>query len=109
MNRHGKEVPHALGTVSTRDILIQTENLEAASAFYENVLGVGVFMREDTMIGLESGALRLFLDKAELYGPALESRSSTSKRRNGSWSRPAAGSRTRTGQCRAARSAIPMA
>jgi catechol 2,3-dioxygenase-like lactoylglutathione lyase family enzyme len=62
----------SLGAVSTRDILIQTENLEAASAFYENVLGLSVFMREETMIGLESGALRLFLDKAEPYGPVLE-------------------------------------
>ena len=62
----------SLGAVSTRDILIQTEDLEAASAFYENVLGLGVFMRENTMIGLESGAFRLFLDEAEPYGPVLE-------------------------------------
>jgi predicted enzyme related to lactoylglutathione lyase len=62
----------SLGAVSTRDILIQTEDIEAASAFYENVLGLAVFMREPAMIGLESGAFRLFLDKAEPYGPVLE-------------------------------------
>lgn len=62
----------SVGAVSTRDILIQTKDLEAATAFYENVLGLGVFMREPAMIGLESGAFRLFLDKAEPYGPVLE-------------------------------------
>ena len=62
----------SVGAVSTRDILIQTEDLEGAAAFYENVLGLGVFMREETMIGLETGAFRLFLDKAGAYGPVLE-------------------------------------
>jgi catechol 2,3-dioxygenase-like lactoylglutathione lyase family enzyme len=62
----------SMGAVSTRDILIQTEDLEAATAFYETVLGLGVFMREPAMVGLESGAFRLFLDKAEPYGPVLE-------------------------------------
>jgi catechol 2,3-dioxygenase-like lactoylglutathione lyase family enzyme len=62
----------SLGAVSTRDILIQTEDLEAATAFYQDILGLGLFMRETTMIGLESGAFRLFLDRAEPYGPVLE-------------------------------------
>jgi predicted enzyme related to lactoylglutathione lyase len=62
----------SLGAVSMRDILIQTEDIEAASVFYENVLGLDAFMREETMIGLESGAFRLFLDKAGAYGPVLE-------------------------------------
>ena len=61
-----------LNAVSTRDILIQTEDLEAATGFYEKVLGLEVFMRESGMTGLEAGAFRLFLDKAEPYGPVLE-------------------------------------
>jgi catechol 2,3-dioxygenase-like lactoylglutathione lyase family enzyme len=62
----------SVGAVSTRDILIQTEDLEAATVFYRDVLGLGVFMREPAMVGLEAGAFRLFLDKAEAYGPVLE-------------------------------------
>ncbi len=62
----------SLGAVSTRDILIQTEDMEAAASFYQDVLGLGVFMREPAMIGLEAGAFRLFLEKAEPYGPVLE-------------------------------------
>jgi catechol 2,3-dioxygenase-like lactoylglutathione lyase family enzyme len=62
----------SVGAVSTRDILIQTEDIEAATAFYETVLGLGVFIREPAIVGLESGAFRLFLDKAEPYGPVLE-------------------------------------
>jgi catechol 2,3-dioxygenase-like lactoylglutathione lyase family enzyme len=62
----------SVGAVSTRDILIQADDIEAATAFYETVLGLGVFMREPAMVGLESGAFRLFIDKAEPYGPVLE-------------------------------------
>jgi catechol 2,3-dioxygenase-like lactoylglutathione lyase family enzyme len=61
-----------LNAVSTRDILIQTEDLEAATAFYEHVLGLHAFMREPAMTGLEAGGFRLFIDKAEPYGPVLE-------------------------------------
>ncbi|HEX4506318.1 MAG TPA: VOC family protein [Alphaproteobacteria bacterium] len=61
-----------LNAVSTRDILIQTTDLKAATQFYNQVLGLEIFMSEPAMIGLESGAFRLFLDKAEPYGPVLE-------------------------------------
>jgi catechol 2,3-dioxygenase-like lactoylglutathione lyase family enzyme len=62
----------SVGAVSTRDILIQAEDLDSAAAFYERLLGLRVFMREPAMVGLESGAFRLFIDKAPSYGPVLE-------------------------------------
>lgn len=61
-----------LNAVSSRDILIQTDDMESAAEFYETVLGLEVFMREPTMIGLGAGSFRLFLDKAAPYGPVLE-------------------------------------
>jgi len=62
----------SLEAISTRDVLIQTEDLKTAGDFYQNVLGLTVFMREEAMIGLETGGFRLFLDKAKPYGPVFE-------------------------------------
>jgi predicted enzyme related to lactoylglutathione lyase len=56
---------------ATRDILLQTERIEEAAAFYERLFGVTRFMDEPNMIGLEAGGLRLFLDRAPAYGPVL--------------------------------------
>jgi predicted enzyme related to lactoylglutathione lyase len=57
---------------ATRDILLQTERIEEAAAFYERHFGLTRFMDEPGMIGLEAGGLRLFLDRAPPYGPVLE-------------------------------------
>jgi catechol 2,3-dioxygenase-like lactoylglutathione lyase family enzyme len=58
--------------ISSRDVLIQTEDLDAARAFYEHHLGLAVFMNEETIVGLEAGAFRLFLDRGPKYGPVFE-------------------------------------
>lgn len=57
---------------SSRDIIIQTPDLDAARAFYEGDLGFAVFMDEPHMIGLETGALRLFVEKAPAFRPVLD-------------------------------------
>jgi predicted enzyme related to lactoylglutathione lyase len=57
---------------STRDVLLQTETIEAAAEFYEKEFGLAVFHRSETIIGLETGAFRLFLDRGEAYGPVFE-------------------------------------
>ena len=57
---------------ATRDIIIQVEDLAAARAFYEEVLGFVVFMDRPHMVGLETGALRLFVEKAAPFGPVLD-------------------------------------
>jgi len=58
--------------IASRDILIQTENIEAACEFYQRRLGLSVFMKEETIIGLEAGAFRLFLERGQAYGPVFE-------------------------------------
>jgi catechol 2,3-dioxygenase-like lactoylglutathione lyase family enzyme len=58
--------------LTSRDVLLQAEDIERASAFYENVLGLSVFLRQDSLIGLEAGAFRLFLDKGAPCGPVFE-------------------------------------
>ncbi len=61
--------PH--GTAS-RDVLLQSPAIETAAAFYETVLGLKIFLRDDNLIGLEAGAFRLFLDRGSAYGPVFE-------------------------------------
>jgi hypothetical protein len=99
----------SMGAISTRDILIQTEDIEAATAFYETVLGLGVFMREPAMVGLESARSGYFSTKPNRTDRCWNSRSTISKPPKRGWSRPDAGSRMRTRQCRAAMFTIPMA
>ncbi len=62
----------SLESASTRDVLIQTESIETAADFYQNILGLTPFMREDDIIGLEAGGFRLFLDRGQPYGPVFE-------------------------------------
>jgi catechol 2,3-dioxygenase-like lactoylglutathione lyase family enzyme len=57
---------------SSRDVLIQTERMDAAATFYEKVLGLKVFERSERLIGFETGGFRLFIDKGEPYGPVFE-------------------------------------
>jgi catechol 2,3-dioxygenase-like lactoylglutathione lyase family enzyme len=57
---------------SSRDVIIKAPDLAAARAFYEGVLGFDLFMDEPGMLGLETGALRLFVEKAPASGPVLD-------------------------------------
>jgi predicted enzyme related to lactoylglutathione lyase len=58
--------------LSSRDILVQTVDIDTAAAFYEKQLGLTTFQRDPDLIGLEAGAFRLFLERAPAYGPVLE-------------------------------------
>ena len=64
--------PEAGTMASSRDILIQTEDLTGAAAFYEQVLGLERVVSEENLIGLEAGPLRLYLDRGPALGPVLE-------------------------------------
>jgi predicted enzyme related to lactoylglutathione lyase len=57
---------------SSRDVLIQTNNINAAATFYEKILGLKVIERTKQLIGFETGSFRLFIDKGESYGPVFE-------------------------------------
>jgi predicted enzyme related to lactoylglutathione lyase len=57
---------------SSRDILIQTERVEEARAFYEALFEVSAFQNDPQMVGIETGAFRLFVDRRPKLGPILE-------------------------------------
>jgi catechol 2,3-dioxygenase-like lactoylglutathione lyase family enzyme len=59
------------GMASTRDILIQTESVEEAIAFYGGVLGLAA-LADSPMPGFEAGAFRLYIDGGPALAPVLE-------------------------------------
>ena len=57
---------------ASRDVLLQTQDLDQAAAFYEQHLGLQRVLDEPNLIGLEAGAFRLYLDRGPAYGPVFE-------------------------------------
>lgn len=57
---------------ASRDILVQTPEIESAAAFYARQFGCTEVMREPDMIGLEADGFRVFLDRRAPLGPILE-------------------------------------
>jgi catechol 2,3-dioxygenase-like lactoylglutathione lyase family enzyme len=57
---------------SSRDVIIRTDKWVEATRFYESVLGLPVVYRSDTMMGFETGAFCLYVEKGEEQGPVFE-------------------------------------
>jgi predicted enzyme related to lactoylglutathione lyase len=57
---------------STRDIIIRTEKWAEATKFYKSVLGLAVTHRSKTMLGFETGAFCLYVEKGQDHGPVFE-------------------------------------
>jgi catechol 2,3-dioxygenase-like lactoylglutathione lyase family enzyme len=58
--------------ISTRDIIIQTNQPDEARKFYTQTLGLTLFDDNPTMRGIETGAFRLFIEPGPLPGPVFE-------------------------------------
>ncbi len=57
---------------STRDVIIRTEDWAKATKFYKSVLGLAVTHRSKTLMGFETGAFCLYVEKGEEHGPVFE-------------------------------------
>jgi catechol 2,3-dioxygenase-like lactoylglutathione lyase family enzyme len=57
---------------ATRDVLLRLPTLDRAVAFYEDVLGFARSHDSDTLVGFETGAFTLYLDKGPVEGPVFE-------------------------------------
>jgi 2-hydroxychromene-2-carboxylate isomerase/predicted enzyme related to lactoylglutathione lyase len=53
----------ALPVRSTRDVVVRTNALNDAAAFYEKALGFKVTMREPDLVGFETGSFQLFVER----------------------------------------------
>lgn len=57
---------------SSRDIIVRTGDWAAATEFYASVLGFELVYRGENMVGLETGAFRLYVEKGEAHGPVFD-------------------------------------
>ncbi|HTC52823.1 MAG TPA: VOC family protein [Steroidobacteraceae bacterium] len=57
---------------SSRDIIIRTDRWPEAIAFYEGVLGFRVIYRSQSLVGFETGAFCLYVEKGPPHGPVLD-------------------------------------
>jgi catechol 2,3-dioxygenase-like lactoylglutathione lyase family enzyme len=57
---------------SSRDVILRTPRWSQAKEFYESVLGFKVASESETLVGLETGAIRLYVEKGEPHGPVFD-------------------------------------
>jgi catechol 2,3-dioxygenase-like lactoylglutathione lyase family enzyme len=57
---------------SSRDVIIRTGAWAKATNFYRSVLGLPVTLRSKTMMGFETGAFCLYVEKGKAHGPVFE-------------------------------------
>src|ERR1700719_4100749 len=57
---------------SSRDVIIQTDNRGKAIEFYETILGFPVSHRSPNLMGFETGAFCLYVEKGNRPGPVFD-------------------------------------
>jgi catechol 2,3-dioxygenase-like lactoylglutathione lyase family enzyme len=57
---------------SSREVIIRTDSWVEATSFYEIVLGLPVTLRTDALVGFETGAFCLYVEKGRAHGPVFE-------------------------------------
>jgi catechol 2,3-dioxygenase-like lactoylglutathione lyase family enzyme len=57
---------------SSRDVIIRTASWDEATRFYGSVLGLPVTHRSETLMGFETGAFKLYVEKGPGHGPVFE-------------------------------------
>jgi catechol 2,3-dioxygenase-like lactoylglutathione lyase family enzyme len=63
MSRHVK---------SSRDVVLRTSNWLEAVRFYEAILGFKVIHRSDALVGFDTGAFVLYVEKGSAHGPVFD-------------------------------------
>jgi len=57
---------------STREVILRTEKWNDAVAFYRTVLGLPVVYETPSMVGFETGAIRLYVEQGAAHAPVFE-------------------------------------
>jgi predicted enzyme related to lactoylglutathione lyase len=70
--RHDQEMTVASPFRSSRDVIIRTEVWVEATTFYGSVLGLPVLHESESLMGFETGASCLYVEKGERLGPVFE-------------------------------------
>jgi predicted enzyme related to lactoylglutathione lyase len=57
---------------STREVILRTDKWSEAVSFYGSVLGLPIAYQNATMVGFETGAFRLYVEKGKQHPPVFE-------------------------------------
>jgi len=57
---------------ASRDIIVRTENWSEALNFYGKVLGFPMTERSKTIVGFETGAFCLYVERGKEHGPVFD-------------------------------------
>jgi predicted enzyme related to lactoylglutathione lyase len=57
---------------ASRDIIIRTEKWSEALKFYGSVLGLPITERSETIVGFETGAFCLYVERGKEHGPVFD-------------------------------------
>jgi predicted enzyme related to lactoylglutathione lyase len=57
---------------ASRDIIIQTEKWSEALKFYGSVLGLPITERSETIVGFETGASCLYVERGKEHAPVFD-------------------------------------
>ena len=57
---------------ASRDIIVRTENWSEALKFYGSVLGLPITDQSETIVGFETGAFCLYVERGKEHGPVFE-------------------------------------
>jgi len=57
---------------TSRDIIVRTEKWSEALVFYGSVLGFPITERSETIVGFETGALCLYVERGKEHGPVFD-------------------------------------
>ena len=57
---------------ASRDVIIRTEQFDAAARFYESVLGLKRFHDGESLAGFDTGPFRLYVEHGPKHGPVFD-------------------------------------
>lgn len=57
---------------SSRDVIIRTKSWSEATKFYGSILGLAITHESETLMGFETGAFCLYVEKGKKHGPVFE-------------------------------------
>jgi catechol 2,3-dioxygenase-like lactoylglutathione lyase family enzyme len=57
---------------STRDVIVQTDRMETAKAFYRDVLGFAVVTDSQRLLGFETGSFTLYVEPGSNPEPVFD-------------------------------------
>jgi predicted enzyme related to lactoylglutathione lyase len=57
---------------SSRDVILRTDKWSEVHQFYGSILGLPIAYQDPRIVGFETGAFRLYVEKGKEHGPVFE-------------------------------------